>query len=75
MRSLRRLQIRPENNASRHGYILTLALYIALGVPLVLLNILGPSTVHPTGSIVSLLLFTVLDFRVLRRLATRKAGS
>jgi hypothetical protein len=75
VRWLRRLQIRPENYPSRRSYVLALAIYCALGVPLILLSIFGPSTAHIMVTLGAGALFAVLDFGVLRRRRAVAPGS
>ena len=64
---LRRLQIRHENYPSASRYRQAITLYFVLGVPLVLLNILGHSALRGVLTVVALAVFLVVDFRILRR--------
>jgi len=64
---LRRLQIRRENYPSAARYRQAMTLYLALAVPLILLNIFRPSTLHGVLTVASLTVFVVLEFRFLRR--------
>ena len=64
---LRRLQIRHENYPSVARYRQAMTLYFALAVPLILLNIFGPSALHGVVSVVAMAVFLLVDFRILRR--------
>jgi hypothetical protein len=64
---LRRLQIRRENYPSVPRFRLAMGLYLALAVPLILLNVLGPSTVHAWLTVFAFVGFSITDFGVLRR--------
>ena len=64
---VRRLQIRPENYPSVVRYRQAMVLYFVLGVPLILLNIFGPSALHAVLSVAAVALFLIVDFRLLRR--------
>ncbi|WP_293988420.1 hypothetical protein [Streptomyces sp.] len=67
MKWLRRQQIRPENYPNVPRYRLAMGLYLCLAVPLIFLNIFGPSTLHTWLSVSALGVFLVIDFGVLRR--------
>jgi hypothetical protein len=64
---LRRLQIRRENYPNSARYRWALTLYIALAIPLVLINVVETSTLRTVSSLAALVIFTAADFGLLRR--------